>query len=350
MRYIETIHAQGHVLCHDITVIVKDVKKGVAFKKGHVVTEEDIPELLKLGKDHLYVWEKDDTCYHEDEAAEILRDVCMGQNMRPTMPQEGKIELIATCDGLLTIDSARLEAVNAIEEIMIATRHGFTPVKAGDKLAGTRIIPLVIEEEKMKTVKAQTMELTGGKPILELKPFHHKNVGIVTTGNEVFHGRIQDTFTPVIVDKLSEFDTEVIDHVTWDDDDKKVTASILDMIEKGADIVICTGGMSVDPDDKTPLAIKNTGARIVSYGAPVLPGAMFLLAYYDRMAQGKNRRTVIMGLPGCVMYAKRTIFDLVLPRVMADDEVTADELAALGMGGLCLNCPTCTFPNCGFGK
>ncbi len=204
--------------------------------------------------------------------------------------------------------------------------------------------------EKMKTVKAQTMELTGGKPILELKPFHHKNVGIVTIGNEVFHGRIQDTFTPVIVDKLSEFDTEVIDHVTWDDDDKKVTASILDMIEKGADIVICTGGMSVDPDDKTPLAIKNTGARIVSYGAPVLPGAMFLLAYYDRMAQGKNRRTVIMGLPGCVMYAKRTIFDLVLPRVMADDEVTADELAALGMGGLCLNCPTCTFPNCGFGK
>ena len=220
----------------------------------------------------------------------------------------------------------------------------------GDKLAGTRIIPLVIEEEKMKAVRERTMELTGGKPILELKPFQHKQVGIVTTGNEVFHGRIKDTFTPVIVDKLSEFDTEVIDHVTWDDDDKKVTASILDMIGKGADVVICTGGMSVDPDDKTPLAIKNTGARIVSYGAPVLPGAMFLLAYYDRIEQGRNRRTVIMGLPGCVMYAKRTIFDLVLPRVMADDEVTPDELAALGMGGLCLNCPVCTFPNCGFGK
>ena len=202
----------------------------------------------------------------------------------------------------------------------------------------------------MKAVRERTMELTGGKPILELKPFQRKQVGVVTTGNEVFHGRIKDTFTPVIVDKLSEFDTEVIDHVTWDDDDKKVTASILDMIGKGADVVICTGGMSVDPDDKTPLAIKNTGARIVSYGAPVLPGAMFLLAYYDRIEHGRNRRTVIMGLPGCVMYAKRTIFDLVLPRVMADDEVTPDELAALGMGGLCLNCPVCTFPNCGFGK
>ena len=194
------------------------------------------------------------------------------------------------------------------------------------------------------------MELAGGKPILELKPFQRKQVGIVTTGNEVFHGRIKDTFTPVIVDKLSEFDTEVIDHVTWDDDDKKVTASILDMIGKGADVVICTGGMSVDPDDKTPLAIKNTGARIVSYGAPVLPGAMFLLAYYDRMARGKNRRTVIMGLPGCVMYAKRTIFDLVLPRVMADVPVTKADLAKMGAGGLCLNCPTCIFPNCGFGK
>ena len=194
------------------------------------------------------------------------------------------------------------------------------------------------------------MAATGNKPILNLLPFKHKKVGIVTTGNEVFYGRIKDTFTPVIEGKLAEFDTEIIDHVTWNDDDTKVTASILDMIHKGADIVVCTGGMSVDPDDKTPLAIKNTGADIVSYGAPVLPGAMFMLAYYQ-VTEGDNPRTVaIMGLPGCVMYAKRTIFDLVLPRVMADDKVTAEELAALGPGGLCLNCPVCTFPNCGFGK
>ena len=208
MRYIETIHAQGHVLCHDITVIVKDVKKGVAFKKGHVVTEEDIPELLKLGKDHLYVWEKDDTCYHEDEAAEILRDVCMGQNMRPTTPQEGKIELIATCDGLLTIDSARLEAVNAIEEIMIATRHGFTPVKAGDKLAGTRVIPLVIKKEKMERVQ----RVAGETPLLQVLPFRPLRCGIVTTGNEVFYGRIQDTFTPVIEQKLKDYGMTVMGH------------------------------------------------------------------------------------------------------------------------------------------
>ena len=350
MKLIKTVDAEGAVLCHDITQIIRGVAKDAVFRKGHIVTKEDIPVLLSVGKDTLYVWEKEEGMMHENDAAEVLCELCKGEHMDRSQPKEGKIELTAACDGLLKIDAKALKGVNAFGQMMIATRHGNFAVKKGDKLAGTRIIPLVIEEEKMNAVKAQTMELNGGKPILELKPFRHKKGGIVTTGNEVFYGRIQDTFTPGIVGKLAEFDARGTGHVTWGDDDKKVTASILDMIEKGADIVICTGGMSVDPDDKTPLAIKNTGARIVSYGAPVLPGAMFLLAYYDRMEQGKNRRTVIMGLPGCVMYAKRTIFDLVLPRVMADDEVTADELAALGMGGLCLNCPVCTFPNCGFGK
>ena len=202
----------------------------------------------------------------------------------------------------------------------------------------------------MKAAKQEAMKATGGQPILTLKPFVHKKIGIITTGNEVFYGRIQDTFTPVIKEKLREFDTQVIEHVTWNDDDKQVTASILEMAEKGADVVICTGGMSVDPDDKTPLAIKNTGARIVSYGAPVLPGAMFLLAYLETENENGSRKVALMGLPGCVMYAKRTIFDLVLPRILADDEVTAQEIAGLGQGGLCLNCPVCTFPNCGFGK
>ena len=137
-------------------------------------------------------------------------------------------------------------------------------MKAGDKLAGTRIIPLVIEEEKMEGARKAAMDITGGRPILSLLPFVHKKVGIVTTGNEVYTGRIKDTFTPVILEKLSEFDAEVIGHITLNDDDKRVTAAILELIEKGADVVVCTGGMSVDPDDRTPLAIKNTGSRIVS--------------------------------------------------------------------------------------
>ena len=350
MKLIKTVDAEGAVLRHDITQIIKGVTKDAVFRKGHVVTKEDIPVLLSVGKDQLYVWEKEEGMLHENDGAEILCAMCKGEHMERSQAKEGKIELTAACDGLLKVDNKGLKAVNGFGQMMIATRHGNFAVKKGDKLAGTRIIPLVIEEEKMTKAKEAAMAATGNKPILNLLPFKHKKVGIVTTGNEVFYGRIKDTFTPVIEGKLAEFDTEIIDHVTWNDDDTKVTASILDMIHKGADIVVCTGGMSVDPDDKTPLAIKNTGADIVSYGAPVLPGAMFMLAYYQ-VTEGDDSRTVaIMGLPGCVMYAKRTIFDLVLPRVMADDKVTAEELAALGLGGLCLNCPVCTFPNCGFGK
>lgn len=350
MKLIRTEDAEGAVLCHDITQIIKGVTKDTVFRKGHIVTKEDIPVLLSVGKDQLYVWEKKEGILHENEAAEILCRMCEGAHMSRSEVKEGKIELKAECPGLLKVNRDGLKAVNRFGQMMIATRHGGFAVTKGDKLAGTRIIPLVIEEEKMRAAEKACMEATNGKPILSLLPFRHKKVGIVTTGNEVYYGRIRDTFTPVIEEKFAQFDTEIIDHEIWNDDDKKVTASILKMISEGADIVCCTGGMSVDPDDKTPLAIKNTGARIVSYGAPVLPGAMFLLAYYT-VTEGDNPRTVtIMGLPGCVMYAKRTIFDLVLPHVMADDEVTKEDLASLGEGGLCLNCPVCTFPNCGFGK
>ena len=350
MKLIKTVDAEGAVLCHDITQIIRGVTKDAVFRKGHIVTREDIPVLLSVGKDELYVWEKEAGMMHENDAAEVLVSMCIGDHMDKSGVKEGKIELSAACDGLLKVNEAGMRAVNGFGQMMIASRHGNCPVKKGDKLAGTRIIPLVIEEDKMMAAKAAAQKATGGEPILKLLPFQNKKVGIVTTGNEVFYGRIQDTFTPVIEGKFEEYDAEVIAHEIWNDDDKKVTEAILRMIEQGADIVCCTGGMSVDPDDRTPLAIKNTGAGIVTYGAPVLPGAMFLLAYYE-VKEGPNPRTVaIMGLPGCVMYAKRTIFDLVLPRVMADDEITAGELSTLGQGGLCLNCKVCTFPNCGFGK
>ena len=339
MKLIKTTEAVGHVLCHDMTQIIPGVTKDAVFRKGHVVREEDIPVLLSIGKDNLYVWEKDDTMYHEDEAADILRGLCQNDYMEASSPKEGKVELTAQTDGLFKVDEERLIRLNSLGEMMVATRHGTFPVKKGDKLAGTRIIPLVIEKEKMEAAK----EAVGEEPLLALLPYHHKKVGIVTTGNEVFHGRIRDQFGPVIREKLAEFDTEVLGQTIMNDDQEKITEAIQAFLDAGADMVVCTGGMSVDPDDTTPAAIKGTGAEIVSYGAPVLPGAMFLLAYT------KDGRP-IMGLPGCVMYAKRTIFDLVLPRVMADERVTAQDLAKLGMGGLCLGCPTCIFPNCGFGK
>ena len=342
MKLIRTEDAVGHVLCHDMTQIIKDVTKDARFRKGHVVTQEDIPVLLSMGKENLYVWEKTPGMLHEDEGAERLRAICQGPNMHATAPKEGKIELVADCDGLFRVDTARLEAVNAIEEIMIATRHGFTPVKARDKLAGTRVIPLVIKKDKMQEAE----KICDGTPILKILPFTVKKAAIITTGNEVYHGRIKDAFTPVIEQKIAEFGAEMMFHEIFDDNDRKITDGCLRAIEAGADIVFCTGGMSVDPDDKTPLAIKNTGAEMISYGSPVLPGAMFLLSYYRK----GDKVIPICGLPGCAMYNRRTIFDLVLPRLMAADPVTADELASLGEGGLCLNCKVCTFPNCGFGK
>ncbi len=339
MRCINTVDAVGHLLCHDITRIVKDVVKDTAFRKGHVVAEEDIPVLLSLGKDHLYVWEKDENMLHENDAAQILYEVCKNEHMHPTPVKEGKIELIADCDGLFRVDVERLDRINEIEEIMIATRHSNTAVKKGDRLLGTRVIPLIIAKEKMQQVK----ETAGAEPLVSLTPFRPMKAGIVTTGNEVYHGRIKDTFTPVVTEKLSTYGIQVFRQILCDDDQEKITNAILTLKEEGADMILCTGGMSVDPDDRTPGAIKHTGVKIVSYGAPVLPGAMFLLAYFED-------GTPVMGLPGCVMYAKASAFDLILPRIAAGFPVTRKEIARMGNGGFCLGCKTCHYPDCGFGK
>ena len=338
MKLMRTEDAIGQVLCHDITQIIPGVKKGPVFQKGHIITPEDVPVLLSVGKEHVYIWEKDDTRFHENEAARILCEMSRNDYMDASEPSEGKIELTAQVDGLFTLDRQRLYAVNSLGEMMIATRHA-GPVKKGDKLAGMRVIPLVIEKEKM----AEAREPAGNTPLLTLTPYRALKVGLITTGSEVYYGRIQDQFTPVIKAKLAEYGAEVTHHVLLPDDHAAVTEKIKEFLADGVDMVLCTGGMSVDPDDKTPLAIKNAGVNVVTYGAPVLPGAMFLLSYTD---DGRP----VCGLPGCVMYAKRTIFDLVLPYLAAGVPVTREQIAAYGEGGLCLNCKVCTWPNCGFGK
>ena len=290
MKLVRTEDAVGQVLCHDITQIIPGVVKDAVFRKGHIVTEEDIPVLLSVGKENLYIWEKQEGMLHENEAAEILRQICQGEHMHPSGVKEGKIELIADCEGVLKINTEKLNAVNSLGEMMIASRHGNFPVKTGDKIAGTRIIPLVIEEEKMQ----KACEVAGKEPIFRILPYQKKKAGIVTTGSEVYYHRIEDKFTPVVIEKLKECGV----------------------------------------------------TEVVTYGAPVLPGAMFMLAYYEK----EGRQIPVMGLPGCVMYAKRTIFDLVLPRIMCDEKLHEKDFQLLGQGGLCLSCPVCTFPNCGFGK
>ena len=338
MKLIKTVEAAGHVLCHDLTQIIPGEYKGARFRKGHIVTEEDIPVLLSMGKENLYIFELDEGMVHENEAAEVLCEICKGYNMNRGEVKEGKIELTADCDGVFLLDTERLNRINSIDEIMIATRKGSTAVKKGEKLAGTRVIPLLISEERLSKAKA----VMNGEPIMSVEPYKLKKAAVVTTGSEVFHGRIEDRFTPVLIEKLKAFGIEVVRHIVTDDGLENVTEAI-NKARPGADIVLCTGGMSVDPDDNTPGAVKASGAEIITYGAPVLPGAMFLLGYY-------SDGVPVLGLPGCVMYAKATIFDLVMPRIAAGIRLTKADFVAYGEGGLCLGCGECTYPHCPFGK
>ena len=339
MKLIPVQEAVGHVLCHDMTQIIPGQYKDARFRKGHLVREEDIPVLLAMGKENLYVWEMVPGMVHENDAAGRLVRLCENEHMVRSAVKEGKIELTAAIDGLFRVDTRRLNAVNLLEDIMIATRRGNTPVRAGDKLCGTRVIPLVIEEEKLSRAE----DAAGDAPLLELLPWKLKTAGVITTGSEVAKGLVQDAFTPVVRRKLEAFGIAVTEHRLPGDGLEDIAAAIAEVRERGVDLVLCTGGMSVDPDDRTPGAIRRSGARIVTYGAPVLPGAMFLLGYYED-------GTPVMGLPGCVMYAKATIFDLILPRVAAGVPVSREDIASMGEGGLCLGCGDCTYPNCGFGK
>ena len=338
MKLIKTAEAVGHVLCHDLTQIIPGEYKGARFRKGHIVTAEDIPVLLSMGKENLYIFELDEGMVHENDAAEVLCRICRGDNITRGEVKEGKIELSADIDGVFVLDTERLDRINSIDELMIATRKGNTAVKRGDKLAGTRVIPLVIEQGKLDEAEA----VTGGEPIMSVKPYILKKAAVVTTGSEVYHGRIEDKFTPVLIEKLKAYGIEVVRHTVSDDSIENVTAAI-EASREGADLILCTGGMSVDPDDNTPGAVKASGADIVTYGAPVLPGAMFMLGYYEDGVP-------VLGLPGCVMYSKATILDLVLPRIAAGIRLSKKDFVAYGEGGLCLGCKQCTYPHCPFGK
>lgn len=337
MQTIRVEDAVGTVLCHDITKIVPGEFKGAAFEKGHVVTCEDIPELLKLGKDHLYVWKLDKGMVHEDDAAKRIARAVKGQALVLSDPQEGKVNLVASRSGLCTIDEQQLLKINLIEDIVVATRNHRRPVKEGDVIAGIRVVPLVIREGEIAQVEA----ICTGGPVIQVKPFKAMKIGVVTIGNEVYSGRIEDKFGPVIQHKAAEFECQVIRQYILPDDSTLIIQAIHDLVAEGAEMVLTTGGMSVDPDDVTPQAIRETGAEIVTYGAPVLPGSMIMVAYLDG--------TPILGLPGCVMYHQTTVFDLILPIILSGDRVTRSMMARLGMGGLCLNCPECHYPACSFG-
>ena len=338
MKKIKTTEAVGHVLQHDITEIIPGEFKGRAFKKGHIITEEDIPHLLRLGKDHIFVFELGENKIHENEGAIILGKLGQGENISlGSEIKEGKINFNSSIDGILKVNSEKLFELNMLGEISFATLPNNLPVKKGELVGGARIIPLVIEKEKMDKAKNLIKE-----PILNVKPYKKYKVGIITTGNEVFYGRIEDKFGPVILEKLKPYDCEIIGQALCPDDKEIIKEKAKEFLDKGATMIFFTGGMSVDPDDMTPTSIIELGGELVSYGAPVLPGSMFLLSYLGNIP--------MMGLPGCVMFAKKTVFDLILGRVMTGERLTKADIMRYGDGGLCQSCEICHYPNCSFGK
>lgn len=376
VKTIPVNEAVGMVLAHDITEIRQDEFKDRAFKKGHIVQAEDICRLQRLGKENLFVLNIADDEVHEDDAAYALAEALMGDGVVVEGdPKEGKINIISGRDGLLKVNSDALLQFNMLGEIMCATLHNNTVVKRGQLVAGTRAIPLVVKREIVQKAveigeEARKIGITEDQKrgIIEVKELRKPKAGVVITGNEVYYGRIKDAFAPIVTKKIEGFDGEIVGIYYAPDDEKVIEDRLRELIEAGADLLITTGGMSVDPDDVTRFAIRSLGAEDINYGSAVLPGAMFLVAYIGAEAHKIGRAEVedlktselpnfrtselipVLGIPACGMYHKTTIFDLVLPRVLAGEKITRKELAELGHGGLCLNCKECRYPVCPFGK
>ncbi len=350
LKAIPVNQAVGTVLAHDITEIRPGEFKGRAFKKGHVIREEDVCHLQRLGKEHLFVLHVAEDEMHENDAAFALAKALMGEGVAiKGEPKEGKISLIAERDGLLKIDRDALLEFNMLGEVMCATLHDNTLVKKGQTVAGTRAIPLVVkksivEEAVRIAIPPQPPLAKGGdrRGVIQVKEIRKPKVGVVITGNEIYHGKIKDAFAPVITKKIEEIGGELVGVYYAPDDKAFIVDRLRELLKAGADLLITTGGMSVDPDDVTRFAIRELGAGDFTYGSAVLPGAMLLIAYLDSIP--------IIGIPACGMYAKTTIFDLILPRVLAGERIGRKEMAALGHGGLCLKCDVCRYPVCPFGK
>jgi molybdopterin biosynthesis enzyme len=338
MKEVLVYDAVGMVLAHDLTQIIPGEFKGSKFKKGHVIAPEDIEVMLSMGKKHLFVVDKEETDVHEDEAAMRIAAAAAGKGIRLVTPGEGKVELVAEYDGLLKVNTAMLNQLIDQDEIMFASIHENQLVKKGQKVAGTRVIPLFVNE----SIVTGAEKVCQSGHLVEILPLKKLKIGLVTTGSEVYTGKIQDAFGPVLKKKFGDLGSDVVNQLFSDDDETMIAGCIKQLIDEGVDMIGVTGGMSVDPDDKTPTGIREAGGHIITYGAPVLPGAMFMLAYIGNVP--------VVGLPGCVMYSRVSIFDLIVPRILAGEIPTRTDIKKLAHGGLCQNCEVCTYPNCGFGK
>jgi molybdopterin biosynthesis enzyme len=339
LQEIAVREAVGMVLGHDVTRIIPGQEKGPAFRRGHIIQATDVEDFLDIGKEHVYVIDLSDGYLHEDDAAKRIATAAVGPGIRLTSPTEGRINLEAEIDGLLKIDIETLTRLNSLGDIVFATLHSNHQVKAGQPIAGTRVVPLVMAVDVVARAETLCRE---NPPLIQVKPFRHLKVGMVTTGSEVYSGRIKDAFGPVVRRKFESLGSSILRQVFVSDDTQMTSDAIGNLIAEGAEMVVVTGGMSVDPDDRTPLAIREAGAETISYGAPTFPGAMFMHATIGDIP--------VLGLPGCVMYHNASIFDLVVPRLLAGDAVGSEDIAKLGHGGFCAGCKVCRYPLCSFGK
>jgi molybdenum cofactor synthesis domain-containing protein len=340
LKKISVDQAVDMVIPHDLTEIVKGEKKGPAFKKGHIIRKEDIPILKDIGKYNIYVLELSENELHEDDAARLMSKAIAGRNIEyDRNPVEGKVGYRALVNGLLRINADALYSLNLLGEVMLATLHDNIPVKKGMDVAAGRAIPLVTPKKIIDEAVSIANDAGG---IVSVLPWKLKKASIVVTGREVFEGRIKDAFGPVMKEKLKDIGMDVISTKFASDDQSMIAQEIKNALAEGAELILCTGGMSVDPDDVTRSGIAEAGARDVVYGSPVLPGAMFLVAYIDKVP--------VLGIPACGMFFRTTVLDLILPRVLAGEKINREKIAALGHGGLCLGCKPCRFPACSFGK
>lgn len=340
LKKIKLQDAVGTELAHDITEIRPGEFKGPAFRKGHTVCNEDLCHLQKLGKNHLYLLDLAEDEIHEDQAAAILAGALAGEGIAwEDEPREGKIKLIAGRDGLFTVDTSALAAFNMVDEVMCATLHSHSLVQKGELVAATRAIPLVMKRASVERAAAIARQ-TGA--VLSVKPIQHARVGVVITGSEVYHGLIQDRFAPILSEKATTLGCEVHGPVFAPDDAELISRAIRTHLEHGCNLIMLSGGMSVDPDDVTRKGIQLAGADEMHYGAAVLPGAMFLVAYIGDVP--------LLGVPACGLHHRITALDLVLPRILTGEKIGKAELAFLGHGGLCRDCPECSYPHCPFGK
>lgn len=339
MKKVRVEDAIGMVIAHDLTKIVPGEFKGAAFKKGHIIEAKDIDELKSIGKNHIYIIEMNSNMYHEDEAALELGQAIGGKNTYFKLPSEGKVNILAATDGLLKVNTELLYEVNDIKNIVVSTLHNNTSVLKDTIVSATKVTPLVIEKKYIDIAKKALKSVTG---IVEIKPFVHQKVGIVITGTEVYEGVIDDKFAPIIKEKVNKYEATIEDVIFVPDDLEKISNAINLLKSKGCNLIICSGGMSVDADDLTPTAIEMAATEVITYGSPVIPGAMFMLAYDDDIT--------LVGIPACGMFSKITVFDILLPRIMAKDRISKREISELSHGGLCLKCDICHYPVCPFGK